>query len=351
MEGVGTAKDYFGPGIDALDTQRIDYYGKCVYWPLKGVKAGKYYVGLWAQSNDPYYRTEYSPGRFLATIYLNGWPVRFATTSDPVQVKPGLWLAELQTPAAIDLKEGDEIALAGSARGQIPAPVPVQGRARARARRDGADLGHPRPALSQVQLAVQAQIVGTGLDGDEHNARITIGNPLPYTARIDAELCLADYFGKPLVNETTPVTVEPHKTVIISRKFKAVGTDLAYQLNVKTRPSAFYNDDIDLPGIFQASRPLEMVPLNAFARLGFLPGRPGSLDVWQHTRLELSRNQTGDRKLLSLDGDGWQSAPLTTRRVPDAVPEKLDFQQTYVPYRAQDGTPRGRVRPVVSQDL
>jgi hypothetical protein len=337
MAGIATAKDYFGPGADAMDTQPI-VYGKCFYWPLKGVKAGKYYIGLWAQSNDTYNRSEYSPGRFLATIYLNGWPVRFSTTSDPVQVKPptsdkpAIWLAELQSKDAIDLKDGDEITVAGSHEGKylrlcLYNNEPARGHGVT-----GQTWGMRDGALSQVQLDVKAQIIGDQLDGSEHEAKVIIGNPLPYAAKIDADVLLADYYGKPVVKETVPLTIESHKTAVVSRKFKAVGTDIAYQMSVKTRPSE---------GATLVPRPLEMVPLNAFARLGFLPSRPGPLDVWQHTRMELSRNQTGQRMLLTLDGGDWQMAPLTTRRVPQTVPDKLDFKQINVPDRRRAELPEG----------
>ncbi len=333
MQGTGTVKDYFGPGADALDTQRIDYSGKLVYWPLTGIKAGKYYIGLWTQSNDPNYRTEYSPGRFLATIYLNGSPVRFATTSDPVQVKPNLWLAELQTAGAIELKETDEIALSGSWDGKylrlsLYANPPTGGHGVT-----GQTWGLREGMPPEVRLVVKVQFVGSQLDGDEHEARVTIANPLPVPAQIDADVLLADYFGKPLVKETTPLTIAPHKTAVISHKFKAVGTDVAYQLDVKT-----YHNEVGLPW---QRPPVEMVPMNDFLRLGFLPGRPGPLDVWQHTRMELVRNQTGQRMMMCLDGDNWQIAPLTTRRMPKTVPDKLDFKPTGVPYRNRAELPEG----------
>jgi len=59
--------------------------------------------------------SEYSQERLLTCLYLNEYPVRFATTSDPVQVKPppaseggSLWLGELQTAQPVVLKAGDD---------------------------------------------------------------------------------------------------------------------------------------------------------------------------------------------------------------------------------------------------
>jgi hypothetical protein len=117
MAGMQLLKDYFGKGADAV---RLDpgqemsgemVRPSAVYWKLADVAKGKYYVGLWLETQDDSLRTEYSSGRLLAGLYLNGWPVRFSTTSDPVQVKPGIWLAELQTAEAVELKPGDELAV------------------------------------------------------------------------------------------------------------------------------------------------------------------------------------------------------------------------------------------------
>ena len=76
--------------------------GRAFYWKTDRVEPGRYYVGLWAETSDKRYRSEYSPIKLLSTLFQNGWPVRFATTSDPVQVKPERWVAELQSRDAVD---------------------------------------------------------------------------------------------------------------------------------------------------------------------------------------------------------------------------------------------------------
>ena len=116
-------KDYFGPGVDAMefDTNQEWERPSAIYWKLADVKPGKYYLGLWQETDgkqwdwqptDPRV-SEYWPDMLLTSLYLNGFPVRFLSTSDPVQVKPGLWLAELQTGGAVEIKPSDELAVRG----------------------------------------------------------------------------------------------------------------------------------------------------------------------------------------------------------------------------------------------
>ena len=325
MKGTKVVKDYFGPGADAMDLRadsRMEL-GRMVYWRLSGVQGGKYFLGLWTQTNDVNARTEYSPNNLLHTCYVNGWPVRFSTTSDPVQVKPGLWLAELQGAGAVELKDGDEIALASSEghakflRLALYRAAPARGHGVT-----GQSFGLREGMPQQVRLVITPELLGTGIDGEQHEAKFTIANPRPYAAQIDVDWCLADYFGKPLLKKTERLTIEAHKSATISHAFTASSADHAYQLDVRTRPVN--------PADPLLKRPTEMLELNDFARIAFLPSRPGPLDVWNHTRRDLVQFKTGKHMLMSLDGD-WKGAPLTTRRVPEAVPADLTWNGRHVP--------------------
>ena len=318
-------KDYFGPGANSLHLERPDY-GKPVYayWKLSGIKPGRYYLGLWTQTNNVEARTEYSPANLLHTLFINGWVTRFSTTTDPVQVKPGVWLTELQGKEPVELKDGDEITLSPAwgncqfLRLCLYSKEPSRGHGVT-----GQSWGLREGMPLQVQLESKLEILGSGVDGQDLEARITIANPMHRTAAIDADWVLADYFGKPLMKNTESLKIEPHKACVISRKFKTAGADHAYQLDLKTRAAK---------GSEEPRRPLEMIELNDFARLGYLPGAPGPLDVWNHARRNITEIRTGPRMCFPLDGDDWQIAPLTTRRVPNAVPEKLPWQKTWVPY-------------------
>ncbi len=80
------------------------------YWKLAGVKAGRYYVGVWYESGKA--GAEAPQNRFGALcVYLNGRLLQLATTSDPLQVAPGVYFAEAQTGQSADIRPGDEIAV------------------------------------------------------------------------------------------------------------------------------------------------------------------------------------------------------------------------------------------------
>lgn len=325
MAGTQIIKDYFGPGADAFDLRMMENrdLGRMVHWKIKGIKPGKYYLGLWTQTNHPGLRTEYSPINLLHTCYLNGWATRFSTTSDPVQVKPGIWLGELQGKEAIELKDGDEISLACTGgngkflRLDLYSAEPARGHGVT-----GQSFGITEGMPQQVRLVVAPVIQGTGIDGQQHQAVVTIANPLPYAAAIEVNWTLADYFGKAIIQKTDRVQVEPHKTITLSENFAASGKDRAYQLGVRTRP-------VD-PASVLIQRPVELLEFNDFTRIAFQPGRPGPLDVWHHVRLDLEQINTGDRMQMSLDG-AVEHAPLTTRRVPATVPGDLKFGNGRIP--------------------
>lgn len=324
MDGTKVLKDYFGPGADALDLKPVRLQvGNSVYWKLKDISPGKYFICLWAQTNDVRARTEYWAPSLLHTCYVNGWPMRFSTTSDPFQVKPNLWLAELQGKKAVELKTGDEIALACTEgnpkflRMALYRAEPARGHGVT-----GQSFGIREGMPQQVRLVVSTELLGSGIEGEEHEARFTIANPRHREAEIDVEWKLADYYGKPLLTKTEQLKIPAHQSHVISQKFKAAAQDRAYQLTIRTRPAN--------PGDPSLQRPLEMLKFNDFTQIAFQPSRPGPLEVWNHTRRDLVQIKTGKHMLLSLDGQ-WQMAPLTTRRVPAAVPADLKFTPRQVP--------------------
>ena len=74
----------------------------------------------------------------------------------------------------------------------------------------------------------------------------------------------------------------------------------------------------------------EMIRLNDWSRLEFLPNLAGPMDTQFHERIDL-RFAIGRRKSLLLDGGGWERAPLTQRRVPASPPADLKYAGVYVP--------------------
>ena len=321
MDGMKVSKDYFGKGIDGMEGQGERFNpGHAMYWRVGKIQPGDYYVGLWVSSYNQGLRTEYGMPELLASAYLNGWPVRFSTTTDPVQVRPGVWLAELQTASTVKLKEGDEIAVWPTwptekqcfLRLALYSKESVRGHG-VTGRTFGAGFGNPQ----RLRLALNPEIKGSGQDGTEHEASIEIGNPLPYA--IDAQVTwkLADYYGAPVEEKTEPLHLDAHGSRVLGRKFIAGGDAHAYQLDVKTRPA---------PGFkFPAPRPVEMMDLSDYMRLEFRPNQPDPLTVWNHTRKDLVDDHAGGRKMLSLDGNDWQWAYMDGRRVPATVPDGLVY--------------------------
>jgi len=327
MGGLRMRKDYFGKGKTALDFAGFTL-GSAVYWKLKGIKSGKYYIGLWTETSEKRYRTEYSAVKLQTTIFRNGWPVRFATTSEPVQVKKGLWIAELQTGKAVELKDGDEIGLTCSS---------IWGNKKAFLRlalyRDEPKRGHGftgqtfgvrSGTVQRLRLVAKPEILGSGIDGDEHEAKITIANPLGFDAEVLVNWKLADYFGAPLVEKQERVKISAHDVSVISHKFKAQGEGRAYQLDVRTTPAPGFS----LPH----KRPREMLELSDWSKMEFMPNQNGPLTVWNHSRRDLTTIKTGVRKFVSLDGKDWERGPLAGRRVPDKVPGDIKFRRFTVPF-------------------
>ena len=101
-----------------MTTARIGREGRLIrdpdndgaYWKLAAVTPGRYWVGVWYESGKA--GAEAPQSRFGALcLYLNGRLLQLSTTSDPVQVAPGVYFAEAQTGAAADIRPGDEIAV------------------------------------------------------------------------------------------------------------------------------------------------------------------------------------------------------------------------------------------------
>ena len=196
-----------------------------IYWKMPDIKPGKYYLGLWQETQGKPYNlpptdpriSEYWPEKLLTCAYLNGFPVRFASTSDPVQVKPGILLAELQTGEAVELKPGDELAVRGLngncvfLRLALYRQPPQRGHG-VTGQTFGRTFSCPRP-FPQLRLAVQPQITGSGEPGTKHEVRIKIANPLPYAVQAVVDWKLADYFGKLEVKSSKVYDLAPHAMI------------------------------------------------------------------------------------------------------------------------------------------
>ena len=327
MSGLTLQEDYFGKGLDGVEAQTQQEAGRTMYWRIEKIEPGDYHVGLWAETASPGLRTEYGPDKLLASAYLNGWPLRFATTTDPVQVRPGVWLAELQSGSPVSVKEGDEIAVwpVRQAERQSFLRLALYRKAPGRGhgvtgQTFGVDCGNPQ----RLRLVLSPEIKGSGEDGTPHEARIEVANPLPYAIEAQLRWKLADYYGAPLVERTEPVRLGPHTATVIRQPFTASGDARAYQLDARTCPAPGFK----LP----VPRPQEMWKLSDYARWEFQPNQPHPLTAWNHVRVDLKDNRSGQRKWLCLDGNDWQWAYLDGRRVPATVPAGLAWSRGSVPF-------------------
>jgi hypothetical protein len=327
MSGLIVHKDYFGAGVAGVQFVGNNdlVSGHAAYWPLNALEPGRYWVGLWIESGSAQLLTESVSDALRTPAYLNGWPLRFATASDPLQVAPGRWIVELQTAGAIPLQASDEIAVSPMwGQGQflrlaLHRKEPVRGHLVA-GQVFGAKAGGVR-----LRVVAEPELRGSGEDGAEHEAVIRVANPLPYAVDIDIVWQLADYFGKPLEGGTTPMRLDKHASQVFTRRFVAQGDAQAYQLDVRTKPSRGFKPPV--------SRPAELLELNDFTRIEFLPNLPSPLQSWKHVRLELKNDGTGDRRWQSLN-DGWQRGPLAGRRMPDTVPGGIAYSPCRVPETA-----------------
>ncbi len=327
MPGLALRKDFFGKGADGIEFSQFAL-GRALYWKTDRVEPGRYYLGLWAETSDKRYRTEFSPSKLMATAFLNGYPVRFSTTSDPVQVKPGLWVSELQSRKAVEIKPGDEIAVTGATmwnnrkiylRLALYRDEPRRGHGFT-----GQTFGVRLRTVQRLRLVVSPRISGSGGDGDVHEATILIANPLGYDADAIVTWQLADFFGTPLVTKEERVRIPAHKTHTIGHTFTAQGDAQAYQLDVRTRPAPEFQ--------FPVARPREMLELIDWSRMEFMPNQNDPLTVWNHARMDLKSVRTGNRKFVCLDGSDWKRGPLVGRRVPARVPDDIKYRRFTVPF-------------------
>jgi len=179
--------------------------------------------------------------------------------------------------------------------------------------------------LPRLRLALRTEISGSGEAGASHEARIQVANPLPYAAEAVVDWKLADYFGAPVDAKQEAVRVEPHAVKTIVHPFVAEAGAQAYQLDVKTRPAEGFQPPI--------TRPRELIELNDWTQLEFLPNLPGPLEDWNHVRRDLSAINAGGRMAWLLDGDDWERGLFTGRRVPSTPPPDIQYGRWRVPYR------------------
>ena len=328
MSGMKVQKDYFGKGRgrhrgpDPTGTP-----GHAMYWRIEKIEPGDYYVGLWAETANPQMRTEYGVDKLLASAYLNGWPLRFATTTDPVQVRPGVWLAELQTASPVTFKDGDEIAVwpvRQAEQAVFPASGPVPQGTRPRPRGDGADV---RRGLRQSAASPPGAVAGNqgqrrrrdqarSENRGRQSAAVRDRRPSDLEA---GGLLRRAAGGADRARAPGAAHGHGHQPTVHGLRRRA-------RLPVGRQNASRAGLQVPVP------RPVEMLDLSDYSRWEFQPNQPDPLTVWNHVRKDLKDNRTGERKVLCLDGNDWQWAYLDGRRVPATVPAGLAYSRGTVPF-------------------
>jgi hypothetical protein len=319
-------KNYFGEGLSAITNGQF-------YWKINDIEPEKYYLGLWVQSNSNarQMNSEYNPAMLTRLLFLNGWPIRFNSTSDPIQVKPNVWLLELQTAKPFELKNGDEIT--GTLKNYVNQYAFKENSFlklclyKKEPKRGHGVAGYGFAGPQRQSLVVHASISGSASEGNEHEAKIDITNPFGHQVKIIANWALADYFGAPLVKKSEEIVLPAHKTHMIKHKFTAVGEARAYQLDVKTKAA---------PGFKHPTpRPFELVELDDWSKMEYLPDLKSPYETWKHERLDLTEINTGNRKFFDITS-GWEQALMKKGHISDIIPEKLEYKK-YLSQKLPEG--------------
>jgi hypothetical protein len=321
--------------IDVLDNVGL-------YWKLGAIPAGKYWLGVFFESQG--WRGHEAPAPTLG-IYLNGRLVQCSTMSDPVQVSPGVWFAEIQAAAAEMLRAGDEISVSSMQETRIARLVlhpkePARGAHRV-AINFGGNWGNFYTTQYINACAVFVNAKGepfgpAGVPAPEQRAESAkdligkdgvatsycyLANPLPVSVTVDYGCVVKNYYRYVLGREKDRLTLPPHSRIKRSVGFHSSPDERSVSIEVSLK--AVNVPDLgwpatDMVSFFPGVR--QLVPWTE--SFGY---RDVKRLVFDH--VPSSRAWHG---FVSLAG-GWEVA-LTTNLKP-AVPakEKLAYKPCTIP--------------------
>lgn len=228
------------------------------YWPLKGVPAGSYYVGIWYESSrEGLEARQHMDGAMR--VYLNGRALQLATHSEPVQVAPGVYYAEAQSKVAEPLKEGDEIEVLGAvnqplrlARLTLHQKEPGRGHGwmfenyganlfeRDSALRLNVFCGYLMAPGKRVWNLSGGMDLETDLpdslkrsaDG-KALAYYKVANPLPVPLTVKCTAEVKAYYRELVGGEETTLSLKPHERVMREVPFTIIPDSRRYSMEVK----------------------------------------------------------------------------------------------------------------------
>ena len=318
-----------------------DYDGG--YWSLKGVPAGKYYVGIWYESStDGLESPQQYQGRIY--VYLNGRVVQLSTHSEPVQVAPGIYYVEVQSKTAEPIKDGDEIEVLGQAwqpikvaRLTLYPKEPARGHGwmfenygsvRDRSLRLGAYCGY------RIAEGKSLWNRSTGMDNETESpdslkkapdgkalAYYWADNPLPVPLTVKCKVEIRAYYRELVGSEETTLTMKPHERITREVPFTLLADSRRYSMNVTVEavdPPAMDWPKVDTIEFFKGVR--QSVPWHDAFR--------------NEMRRCMSFRQPvqGVRQDISLNGK-WETAFTSVPTAPPVPPSAdLKWQERDVPF-------------------
>ena len=327
-----------------------------IYWKLKGVKPGQYWVGLvfrtGADGKGAEAPIDGRGGPF--DIYLNGREVPCSTLSDPVQIAPGVWFAEAQAAGPESLKEGDELAMVVSSTCVVPPTArlllhgkePRRGVHRLRINpgpntwNHGTTLGISADAtfvagpgkplyralfmssLRQQQWMETPEDFLRGPDG-QAIAHCCLANPLPVPVEVDYECVVKGYYLQEAGRDAARLTLAPHSYITRKVPFKTTVDDPAYSIHATLK--AAKRPDLGWP---------------AYDEFAFFPGLRhlvpwlDSFSFVEHRRVIFKQPVKDERQRLALFGS-WEVALTADLDPPMPLPADLKFKPCEVPWRLE----------------
>jgi hypothetical protein len=347
-------ENQFVPGLTvaAIDQRGVPLgilANQGLYWKLGAIQPGNYFVGLVYRSDNG---TVEGPAPWHA-LYLNGRIIQCSTLSDPVQIAPGVWFAELQSAGTEPLKPGDEIAVTPPAGGALTvarlvlhAKAPARGAHRVFTNFEGF-YGLPYTAL---RINAQCDFLDTKGNplppenpwwGQQQQTRspedflrdpsgkavaaCQIANPLPVPLAIEYRCVIRSHYLKTVGQDSATLTLQPHECVTRKVLFETLPDEPAYFLHTTVKavnPPELGWPEADTASYFPGLR--QSVPW------------PDAFNNKYHRRVFFNDPVKGARQTCVLNGT-WEIA-YTTELNPvwPSVQPDLKFQPLNVPFASRN---------------
>lgn len=319
-----------------------------LYWRLGSLRPGKYRVGVVYESKKGEVEApQLSFGRL--GVYLNGRIVQLSTTSDPVQVAPGVWFAEAQAASSESLRPGDEIAVMPQrgdrfriARLVLHSKEPARGAHRVATNfgghwwclytslrvnadtsfvaKPGKSCRDPNIWWRQEQALESPDDLMRGPDG-RAVAHCRLANPLSVPVTVDYECIVKGYYRQVAGQDKARLTLPPHARLLREVAFEVAPDDPGYSIEARLQavnPPTLSWPEADTVSFFPGLR--QSVPW------------PDPFKYRDPRRVYFTGALPGERQTYRLDGQ-WQLAFTSDLNPPPTPPADAKFEPRQVPFR------------------